>query len=152
MADPTIGELLDGYVTLTVECLDRLYLNGYVPTLQTSGGLVTFLTKHRGAPIPSPKLLEQLTTRFVQAVRAFAQQEGVPLVHFQPGERKDDVAATQRQTFTKAEGVVFIGVAQEKAQAFRATKRVVGQAVGFDYSRQPVYVNYDSFYLVDEDC
>src|ERR671932_2661490 len=100
MADPTIGELLDGYVTLTVECLDRLYLNGYVPTLQTSGGLVTFLTKHRGAPIPSPKLLGDMTTRFVQEVRAFAQQETIPLVHFKPGERKDEVAARQRETFS----------------------------------------------------
>src|SRR5436190_19153441 len=119
MAEPTIAEVLDGHVTLTVDCLDRLYLNGYVPTLQTSGYLVTFLTKHRGAPIPSPKLLEQMTMRFVRDVRAFAQQEGVPLVRFQPGERKDDVAATQRATFTKPEGVVFIGVAQEKAQAFK---------------------------------
>ncbi len=151
MVEPTIGALLDEHVTLTVECLDRLYLNGYVPTLQTSGYLVTFLTKHRGAAIPSPTLLEQMTTHFVREVRAFAAREGVPLVRFQPGERKDDVAARQRQTFTKREGVVFIGIAQEKAQAFKATKRVQGNAVGFDYSRQPVYVNYYYFYLLDED-
>ena len=151
MAEPTMAELLDGHVTLTVECLDRLYLNGYVPTLQTSGYLVTFLTKQRGATIPSPALLEQMTTQFVREVRAFAAREGVPLVHFKPGERKDDVAAVQRQTFTKPEGVVFIGIAQEKAQAFKAKKRVQGNAVGFDYSRQPVYVNYYYFYLQDAD-
>jgi len=29
-------------------------------------------------------------------------------------------------------------VAQEKAHAFKATKRVQGKVVGFDYSRQPV--------------
>src|SRR5206468_11618069 len=98
MAEPTIAALLDGHVTLTVECLDRLYLNGYVPTLQTSGQLVTFLTKHRGATIPSPTLLERMTSQFVQAVRAFAQQEGVPLIRFKSGERKDDVAAAQRET------------------------------------------------------
>src|SRR5919199_4087048 len=105
MAEPTIGELLDQHVTLTVECLDRLYLNAYVPTLQTSGYLVTLLTKHRGAPIPSPALLEQMTTRFVREVRACAARRGVPLVHFKPGERKDDVAAVQRQPVTKPEGV-----------------------------------------------
>ena len=44
----TIGELMRDQVTLEIECLDRLYLNGYVPTLQTSGQLVTFLTQHRG--------------------------------------------------------------------------------------------------------
>ena len=37
----TIPELLDGHVTLEVECLDRLYLNGYIGPLATSGGLVT---------------------------------------------------------------------------------------------------------------
>src|SRR5438093_992131 len=50
-----------------------------------------------------------------------------------------------------ASGVVFIGIAQEKAQAFKAKKRVQDHVVGFDYSRQPVYVNYYYFYLQDED-
>jgi hypothetical protein len=150
----TIGELLEEHVTLAVDCLDRLYLNGYVPTLQVPGQLVTFLTKHRGATIPSPALLDRITTQFVQAVRAFADAQQVPLIRFQRGERKDDVATAQRQTFAatgRAEGVVFIGVAQEKAQAFKATKRVQGKAVGFDYSRQPVFVNYYYFYLYDCD-
>jgi hypothetical protein len=30
---PTIPELLDGHVTLEVECLHRLYLNGYIGKL-----------------------------------------------------------------------------------------------------------------------
>ena len=30
---PTIQSILDEHITLTVECLDRLYLNGYVPGL-----------------------------------------------------------------------------------------------------------------------
>jgi hypothetical protein len=39
----SIAELLDGHVTLEVECLERLYLNGYIGALATSGGSVTFL-------------------------------------------------------------------------------------------------------------
>jgi len=27
----TINDLLDGHVKLDIECLDRVYLNGYVP-------------------------------------------------------------------------------------------------------------------------
>jgi hypothetical protein len=92
-----------------------------------------------------------MTTRFVQEVRVVAMREGVPLVHFQPGERKDDVAAAQRRMSSTPEGVVFIGVAQEQAQAFKATTRQHGNAVGFDYSRQPVYVHYYDFYLQDAD-
>jgi len=38
-----IPELLDGHVTLAVECLDRLYLNGYIGAPATPGGLVTFM-------------------------------------------------------------------------------------------------------------
>jgi hypothetical protein len=53
----TIPELLDGHITLEVECLDRLYLNGYIGKLATSGGLVTFMRGQMGKPIPSPVVL-----------------------------------------------------------------------------------------------
>jgi hypothetical protein len=33
----TAGELLDGHSVLDLECLDRVYLNAYVPILQSSG-------------------------------------------------------------------------------------------------------------------
>ena len=47
-APPTVAELVDGHVSLEVDCFDRLYLNAYVPTLQTAGATVRFLTGHRG--------------------------------------------------------------------------------------------------------
>ena len=43
----SIPELLDGHVTLEVEYLDRLYLNGYIGPLATSGGLVTFMRERK---------------------------------------------------------------------------------------------------------
>jgi hypothetical protein len=46
----TAGELLDGHSVLDIECLDRLYLNAYVPTLQSSGQVVAFMTRHLGIP------------------------------------------------------------------------------------------------------
>jgi hypothetical protein len=30
----TVSQVLDGHVTLDLECLDRIYLNRYVPNLQ----------------------------------------------------------------------------------------------------------------------
>src|ERR1051325_2905830 len=59
----SIPELLDGHVTLEVECLDRLYLNGYIGSLATSGGLVTFMREQMGKPIPSPVVLGQVTEK-----------------------------------------------------------------------------------------
>ena len=104
---PTIDELLREHVTLEVECLDRLYLNGYVPTLQMSGQLVTFLTRHRGHPIPSPTLLQKMSESFVQATKAFASAQRIPLLHFERGARKDDVAAAQRAQFVGAVDFVW---------------------------------------------
>ena len=38
MADvANVNDLLAGHVTLEVECLDRLYLNGYVPNVAGVG-------------------------------------------------------------------------------------------------------------------
>ena len=74
---PNVAEVLQDHVTLTVDCVDRLYLNASVPRLQSSGGVVGFL-EHRGQIIPSPALFGKLTTAFVAALRAWCQQEEIP--------------------------------------------------------------------------
>ena len=43
-----VNEILDGHVVLDLECLDRIYLNAYVPILQSSGQVVAFMTQHLG--------------------------------------------------------------------------------------------------------
>jgi hypothetical protein len=146
-----VNDLLRDHVTLTIDCIDRMYLNGYIPTLQVPGQLVNFLIKHRGYQIPSPALLGKIGDQFVQAVKHYAQENDIPIVHFQRGQRKEDVAAEYRNTFTKPEGVVFIGVAQEKAQSFRAHKKQKSGYVGFEYARQPVCVNHYYLYLQDDE-
>lgn len=49
------------------------------------------------------------------------------------------------------EGVVFIGIAQEKAKSFKALKKDQKGPVGFEWSRQSVRVNHYYFYLQDAD-
>ena len=56
-----------------MECLDRIYLNGYVPNLQVGGQVVSFMTAHLRLPIPSPAIMEKMGTRFRSAVRTFAR-------------------------------------------------------------------------------
>jgi hypothetical protein len=146
-----VNDLLRDHVTLTVECMDRIYLNGYIPNLQVPGQLVNFLVRHRGHRIPSPALLGKIGEQFVQAIKTYAEENQIPVVHFERGQRKDDVAAEYRQQFDKAEGVVFIGVAQEKAQSFRARKKDQKGPVSFEWSRQSVCVNHYYFYLQDAD-
>ncbi len=146
---PTIPELLRDHVSLDIECVDRVYLNGYVPTLQTTGALVYFMQHHKRRLIPSPAVLGEISRGFVAAVEAFAEAQQVPLVQFQKGQRKDDVAAQYRRQFTGAEGVVFIGVAQEQLSGFKARKEVKGKRVWFHYSRQAVFVKVYYFYVHD---
>ena len=145
----TIPELLKEHVSLEVECVDRVYLNGYIPMLQSSGGLVYFLEHQRGQMIASPTLLGEVTQAFAAQVEVFAKREGIPMVRFEKGQRKDDVAAQYRKKFTKPEGVVFIGVAQEKMNGFKARKDIQGKAVQFQFSRQSVFVRTYYFYLHD---
>ena len=92
MADvANVNDLLAGHVTLEVECLDRVYLNGYVPTLQVSGQVVTFLCDHHGANVPSPALFNNIGLAFRKAVLEFAEGNDIPLIRFAKGDRKIDV-------------------------------------------------------------
>jgi len=50
------ADILDGHVSLDLECLDRIYLNGYVPNLQVGGQVLQFLAMRavRCARSPTP--------------------------------------------------------------------------------------------------
>src|SRR5436305_12333025 len=97
----SIPELLKGHVTLEVECLDRLYLNGYIGALATSGGLVTFMREQLDKPIASPVVLGQITERFRESVKALAEREEIPIYQFDHKERKDDIANLTRESSTR---------------------------------------------------
>jgi hypothetical protein len=149
---PNIAAIIRQHVSLEVRCIDRLYLHAWMPKLQTSGGLCYFLADHLGHPIPSPALFKPLHDRFIAAVRTFAQRQHVPLIPFEPRQRKDDIVADYRRRFTAREGVVVIGVAQEKMRSFKAQKRSgPGTKVTFDFSRQSVAVNHYYFYVHDRE-
>src|SRR5215216_278280 len=88
----TVAEILAEHVTLEIEGIDRLYLNVYVPQLQHVGGVVGFFRGHRGQPIASSALMTPISRGFVAAIEQFVREQGVPLLTFSKGQRKDDVA------------------------------------------------------------
>lgn len=147
---PNIASIIRDQVTLSTRCVDRLYVNGYLPKLQAPKQLRWFLGTHLGQPVVSPALFRGLRERFVEAVRSFVREGAIPVVRFERGQRKDDVAAQHRRRFEGAEGVVFVGVAQERASSFRGQKHVGPTArVDFTFQRHNVYVNHFYFYFED---
>jgi hypothetical protein len=150
----TVAGILQEHVTLELECLDRLYLNVYVPQLQYAGGVAAFLKHQRGAQVVSTALVKPMTEGFVAAMKAFGQAQGIPLVHFRKGQRKDDLAKEYLARFTGTEGVLFIGVAQEKARLPRTESRHHAETgVRYPWVVETTgYVNYFYIYAVDADC
>ena len=71
-----LTDVLEGQIGLDLACLDRIYLNGYVPNLQVAGQVVQFLTGHLGNPIPSPALMEKIGNRFRRDVPGSPRQSG----------------------------------------------------------------------------
>ncbi len=145
-----VNDLLKGHVALDIECLDRLYLNGYVPNLQVGGQVIRFMREHLGCPVPSPAIFEQIGERFRAAVRAFAETKQIPLLHFKKGERHIDVMRPYLERAT-APGVVAIGVAQEFQWVFSGYKRATDTpgAVRYDFEKAERRVTCFYFYLVD---
>jgi hypothetical protein len=149
----TVNDVLGGHVGLDVECMDRIYLNGYVPNLQVSGQVASFMTAHLGYPIPSPAIMDKIGTAFRRAVDRFADDNKIPMVRFGKDDRKIDRMRPYlaRQARTGRAGVAAIGVAQEFAPVFLATKKGAGTAVWFSFTKANRRVTCYYFYLCDDD-
>ena len=150
----TVNDVLDGHVGLDVECLDRIYLNGYVPNLQVAGQVVSFMTAHLGNPIPSPAIMEKIGTAFRTAVDRFAADNNIPVVRFGKDDRKVEVMRPYlaRQARTGRSGVAAIGIAQEFQNVFASTQRKGDNGVPwFSFFKADRRVTCFYFYLWDAD-
>jgi len=155
MANPlTVNEVLDGHVVLDLECLDRIYLNAYVPNLQVGGQVVSFLTAHLGNPIPSLAIFDKIGTAFRHAVCRFADAEHIPMVRFTRTDRKIDTMRPyiSAEARTGRSGVAAIGVAQEYASVFAGTKKLGCNGVPwFSFTKADRRVTCYYFYLWDDE-
>src|SRR5213592_935048 len=129
-----------------------MYLNAYVPQLTSEAGIAAFCRGYLGHRFASTKQAVAMTETFVKSIRAFIESEGVELVHFKKGQRKDDVLQAKLRRFHKQEGVIFVGVAQEKVRVPRTTRKRLesgGTVPWIIYSTAMVNVYY--FYCRDRD-
>jgi hypothetical protein len=155
-----INDVLDGHVALELQCLDRLYLNGYVANLQVGGQVVRFLTEHLGHPVPSPALFEKIGNRFRRDVDAFAKTRGLPVLRLKKPDRTrwDDRKLDHVRPYLEAAeragrfGVVAIVIAQEFQWVYTGRNRAQRPGAvcyGFDKSERRVSTYY--FYVADPD-
>jgi hypothetical protein len=151
MAD--VNSLLDEHVTLRYESLDRIFLNGYVPRLQTPEGLARFLRGQPGEEIPRYAILGERTAGLNREIERYAEANAVPVVHFERGQRKEALAQPYLDAAQAAgrEGVVLIGIAQERANVFRPPARRARQPGRYAAGRASAYVNHVYFYVWDHD-
>ena len=148
----TVAEVLGKHVTLEVESIDRMYLNAIVPRLQIVEGALRFIRQQRQAKVASTNAVEPMTRNFVKAIEEFVEQHQIPMVSFQKGQRKDELAAQMRAKFPHRDGVVFVGKAQEKCTVYRTEKRhnpKTGRAYAW-IVKSTALVNHYYFYCVDE--
>jgi len=149
----TVAQILDAHVTLEMESIDRMYLNLYVPILQREAGVAYFWRKHRGHTFASSALMQPMSRDFVSRIESFARREGIDLITFSKGQRKEDVAQAYLAEFPAEEGVLFIGKAQEKTTVVRTVRRR-NPHTGRTYpwlQRSSAIVNHYYFYCLDRD-
>ena len=151
----SVADVLNDHVVFEVECIDRMFLNAYVPGLQYEAGLVSYVHQQLNLPIASTAPLAKITDGFSAAMRRFARDREVPWVDFVKGQRKDDVMHAHLAGFEGAgrtEGVLFIGRAQEKTGLFRTERRRNSEGEAYPWIvRSTGVVNHFYVYAVDDD-
>jgi hypothetical protein len=148
----TAADVLRDHVRFQIECIDRMYLNLYVPRLQYAKGIIGFLRSQLGMTVTSTAPLAEVTRAFNRAVERYAAMGGVPVIDLKKGQRKDDVMHQHLAQFQGTEGVLFIGRAQEKTTLFRTETRHDEQGKPYPWIVKTTgVVKHWYFYCVDED-
>jgi hypothetical protein len=151
----SVADVVSRHVLFEVESTGRMYCNLYVPQLQRVEGLLGFIHGHRGQPIASTSVIAPMSRDFVARLAAFAGAHAIPRIDFARGQRKDDVMHEHLAAFEaagRAEGVLFIGRAQEKNTVFRTGKRRAADGRSYPWIvRTTSVVNQFYVHCVDQD-
>jgi hypothetical protein len=146
----TVAEVLNKHVTFELEGIDRMYLNLYVPRLQTDKAVAHFWRFHRGHRFASSALMDPMTKDFIRRLEDFAKANGIPLITFEKDQRKDDLAQRFFASSKIEDGVVFIGKAQEKVRVFRTERRRADNGATYPWIvRSSAMVNQWYLYIRD---
>jgi hypothetical protein len=149
----TVAEACEDAVAFSYRSMDRLILNAYIPTLQTPAAMAVFLRQVCGKPFLSGLVFKELTDRFVDDIRAFAQRQGLEIVHPPRGVRPGLVGQKALEAAARQDrwGVVGIVSHQEQARVFVSQNTNAGKkgSPSFRVKEDRRLVNYYYFYIRD---
>jgi hypothetical protein len=96
--------------------------------------------------------MKEISERFLRGIDKFAYYNEIPIISFENGQRKEDLAAKYLAQFTALEGVPFIGKAQEKVCTFRTEEWRNARSETYPWIiESSAMVNHFYFYAVDVD-
>jgi len=87
----SVADVLRDHVVLELEAIDRMYLNVYVPHLQTVRAVVGYLHVHRGQRFASTTAVVPMSEAFVRNIEQFVADERIDLVSFAKREARGRV-------------------------------------------------------------
>src|SRR5947208_16717554 len=125
MAD--YSTLLRDHVKLTCRSVDRIYLQGYVPKLQTVGWVCQFLRWQRGFKTPSSAAFGCIGDGYAKAIHAYAEANDIPVIHFEKGDNKEAIARPLIDAAAAVGGAGRVVLDRHRAGARRGVALVEGQ-------------------------
>jgi hypothetical protein len=111
-----------------------------------------FLREFHGQGAVSSRKMKTITERFVKNINDYADTHHVPIITFEKGQRKEDLATEYLGKSDHGEGILFIGKAQEKVRTFRTEGRRNDRGQTYPWIvESTAMVNQYYFYGVDDD-
>jgi DNA-binding transcriptional ArsR family regulator len=149
----TVADVLSEHVVFELESVDRMRLNVRQPRLQYGAGVSNFFVRHREWKFASTALMAPMTERYVAEVDHFIDSHQLARERFGNGQRKDEVTQKHLAAHDGSEGVLYVGIAQERATVWTSTRRR-NPLTGVTYAwlkKTSKLVNHVYWYCVDDD-
>ena len=139
------AELLDG----VYDCVDRIVINAYFQMGQRAGGFRTWWRALDGSDdrLDTAHLM-RMAGRFSRRVRAWAAQNGVPVIDCATGERKHEIAHEHLPSDPNFVGIFAVLVSRFPTLVWQVRRFGNG---GIDLKKTRQYVNHYSFHIMDKE-
>lgn len=138
-------------IKASYDCMDRLMVNAYFRLGQTGGGFRHWWRALHGSDEQLDNAhLMRIPSRFSRRLRAWAKENGVPVIDCPKGTRKHDVALKYKPKDPNFKGVFLILVSKAPAMVWQVRRAKTGS---IDLVRkQPwPHVNHYAFHIMDPD-